>query len=66
MGLSPLRACLDALPLTACPAVPLNHPLPQNTHHSARLEWIIIILIAVELLVGVVELLGLFGLVKAS
>jgi hypothetical protein len=30
---------------------------------SVRIEWIIIWLIAVELVVGCVELLGLFGLV---
>ncbi|KAF6251755.1 hypothetical protein COO60DRAFT_1557589 [Scenedesmus sp. NREL 46B-D3] len=35
----------------------------QQNHHSARLEWIIIWLIAVELVVGVFELMGLFGLV---
>lgn len=34
-----------------------------TTSHSVRIEWIIIWLIAVELVVGCVELLGLFGLV---
>lgn len=33
----------------------------QNNFHTARLEWIIIWLIAVELVVGLFQLLGLFG-----
>lgn len=35
----------------------------ENNHHNARLEWIVIWLIVVEVIVGVFELLGLFGLV---
>jgi hypothetical protein len=35
----------------------------ENNHHSARLEWIIIYLIMVEVVVGLLEVLGLFGLV---
>ncbi|WIA12464.1 hypothetical protein OEZ86_003424 [Tetradesmus obliquus] len=35
----------------------------QNNHHSARLEWIVIYLIMVEVVVGLLEVLGLFGLV---
>jgi uncharacterized Rmd1/YagE family protein len=37
-----------------------NH---QNNHHAVRLEWIVIWLIVVEVVVGLFELLGLFGLV---
>lgn len=33
----------------------------QNNYHNARLEWIVIWLIVVEVLVGLLELLGLFG-----
>lgn len=33
----------------------------QNNSHNARLEWIIIWLIAVELVVGLVQVAGLFG-----
>jgi uncharacterized Rmd1/YagE family protein len=33
----------------------------QNNYHSARLEWIVIWLILVEVAVGLLELLGLFG-----
>ena len=35
----------------------------QNNVHGTRLEWIVIWLIFVELLVGLLEVLGLFGLV---
>ncbi|KAG2432440.1 hypothetical protein HXX76_008786 [Chlamydomonas incerta] len=35
----------------------------QNNHHGVRLEWIVIWLILVEVIVGVFELLGLFGVV---
>lgn len=35
----------------------------ENNHHSARLEWIVIWLIVVEVVVGLLEVLGLFGLV---
>eukprot|EP00877_Chromochloris_zofingiensis_P008596 jgi/Chrzof1/3990/Cz13g16090.t1 len=35
----------------------------QNNFHNARLEWIIIWLIAVELVVGLCQLAGLFGIV---
>jgi hypothetical protein len=35
----------------------------ENNHHSARLEWIVIYLIMVEVVVGLLEVLGLFGLV---
>lgn len=35
----------------------------QNNHHNSRLEWIVIWLIVVEVVVGMFELLGLFGLV---
>ena len=35
----------------------------ENNAHSARLEWIVIWLIVVELVVGLLEVLGLFGLV---
>lgn len=38
----------------------------QNNHHSVRLEWIVIWLIVVEVVVGVFELLGLFGIVGAE
>ena len=35
----------------------------QNNMHGIRLEWIVIWLIVVELLVGLLEVLGLFGLI---
>ena len=35
----------------------------QNNMHGVRLEWIVIWLIVVELLVGLLEVLGLFGLI---
>lgn len=35
----------------------------ENNHHNARLEWIVIWLIVVEVIVGLFELLGLFGFV---
>ncbi|KAG2435195.1 hypothetical protein HXX76_007278 [Chlamydomonas incerta] len=35
----------------------------QNNYHSVRLEWIVIWLIVVEVVVGLFELLGLFGVV---
>ncbi len=35
----------------------------QNNFHTARLEWIIIWLIAVELVVGLFQLMGLFGFI---
>uniref|UniRef100_A0A6U0V7E2 DUF155 domain-containing protein n=1 Tax=Polytomella parva TaxID=51329 RepID=A0A6U0V7E2_9CHLO len=35
----------------------------QNNFHNVRLEWIVIWLIVVEVLVGLFELLGLFGVV---
>lgn len=35
----------------------------QNNHHSVRLEMIVIYLIVIEVVVGLMELLGLFGLV---
>lgn len=35
----------------------------ENNHHAARLEWIVIYLILVEVAVGLLEVLGLFGLV---
>ena len=35
----------------------------QNNLHAARLEWIVIWLILVEVIVGVFDLLGIFGLV---
>ncbi len=35
----------------------------QNNYHNVRLEWIVIWLIVVEVVVGLFELLGLFGLV---
>ena len=35
----------------------------QNNAHAARLEWVVIWLIVVEVVVGCFELLGLFGLV---
>ncbi|KAG2487156.1 hypothetical protein HYH03_014268 [Edaphochlamys debaryana] len=35
----------------------------QNNFHNVRLEWIVIWLIVVEVVVGLFELLGLFGLV---
>eukprot|EP00879_Flechtneria_rotunda_P005348 GHRR01005635.1.p1 GENE.GHRR01005635.1~~GHRR01005635.1.p1 ORF type:complete len:419 (+),score=108.30 GHRR01005635.1:1334-2590(+) len=38
----------------------------QNNYHNVRLEWIIIWLVAVELVVGVFELMGLFGLIGRS
>jgi flagellar biosynthesis protein FlhB len=38
----------------------------ENNHHSARLEWIIIYLIMVEVVVGLLEVLGLFGLVGSE
>lgn len=34
----------------------------QNNHHNSRLEWIVIWLIVVEVAVGLLELLGLFGM----
>lgn len=34
----------------------------QNHLHASRLEWIVIWLIVVEVFVGLLELLGLFGL----
>lgn len=34
-----------------------------NNFHSARLEWIVIWLIVIEVIVGLFELLGLFGIV---
>ena len=36
----------------------------QNNNHTARLEWIVIWLILVEIIVGVFECLGIFGLVQ--
>ena len=38
----------------------------QNSNHGARLEVIIIWLILVEVLVGLLELLGLFGFVRGA
>jgi hypothetical protein len=38
----------------------------QNNFHNARLEWIIIWLIAVELVVGLFQLMGLFGIIGAE
>eukprot|EP00882_Tetradesmus_deserticola_P033059 GHRQ01037730.1.p4 GENE.GHRQ01037730.1~~GHRQ01037730.1.p4 ORF type:complete len:105 (+),score=46.04 GHRQ01037730.1:161-475(+) len=38
----------------------------ENNHHSARLEWIVIYLIMVEVVVGLLEVLGLFGLVGSE
>jgi uncharacterized Rmd1/YagE family protein len=38
----------------------------QNNAHSVRLEWIIIWLIAVELVVGLFQLMGLFGIFGGS
>lgn len=35
----------------------------ENNHHNARLEWIVIWLIVIEVVVGVLEVLGLFGVV---
>jgi uncharacterized Rmd1/YagE family protein len=35
----------------------------QTNIHGVRLEWIVIWLIAVELLVGLLEVLALFGLI---
>mmetsp|Transcript_22848 Transcript_22848/g.58202 ORF Transcript_22848/g.58202 Transcript_22848/m.58202 type:complete len:461 (-) Transcript_22848:496-1878(-) len=35
----------------------------QNNYHNVRLEWIVIWLIVVEVIVGLFELLGLFGMV---
>ena len=35
----------------------------QNNVHGVRLEWIVIWLIFVELLVGLLEVLGLFGMI---
>ncbi len=35
-----------------------NH---QNNHHMARLEWIVIWLIVVEVVVGLLDLMGLIG-----
>jgi uncharacterized Rmd1/YagE family protein len=35
----------------------------QNNYHNTRLEWIVIWLIVVEVIVGLFELLGLFGIV---
>lgn len=40
-------------------------PPPQNNYHNVRLEWIVIWLIVVEVVVGLFELLGLFGVVGA-
>lgn len=34
--------------------------------HSSHLEWIIIVLIGVELVVGLVQLAGLFGFIGAG
>ncbi|KAF6262180.1 hypothetical protein COO60DRAFT_1699457 [Scenedesmus sp. NREL 46B-D3] len=38
----------------------------ENNHHSARLEWIVIYLIIMEVVVGLLEVLGLFGLVGSE
>ena len=38
----------------------------QNNLHTTRLEWIVIWLILVEIIVGVVECLGMFGLVHGN
>lgn len=38
----------------------------ENNHHNARLEWIVIWLILVEVVVGMFELLGLFGVVGSN
>lgn len=35
----------------------------ENNHHNARLEWIVIWLIVIEVVVGLLEVMGLFGLV---
>lgn len=35
----------------------------EANHHSTRLEWIIIYLIVIEVIVGLLEILGLFGIV---
>lgn len=37
----------------------------QNEYHTSRLEWIVIWLILVEVVVGLLQLLGLFGFVGA-
>jgi hypothetical protein len=34
----------------------------EANNHATKLEWIVIVLICVETLVGIFELLGLFGL----
>lgn len=36
-------------------------PTLQNAHHAGRLEWIVIWLIVIEVIVGLLEVLGLFG-----
>jgi len=33
----------------------------QNTGHTARLEWIVIILIAVEIVIGIFESVSILG-----
>lgn len=33
----------------------------QNTEHSSYLEWIVIILIAIELVIGIFEVMGSLG-----
>ena len=35
----------------------------QNNCHSVRLEWTVIWLIVIEVVVGVLEVLGMFGMV---
>ena len=33
----------------------------QNNEHSTHLEWVVIILLVVEIVIGIVEILGLLG-----
>ena len=38
----------------------------QQNEHSSLLEWIVIILIVVEVITGLVEILGLVGILPHS
>ena len=38
----------------------------QQNEHSSLLEWIVIILIVVEVIIGLVEILGLVGILPHS
>lgn len=54
--------------ICACALLTHTHSSPtttttQNAHHAGRLEWIVIWLIVIEVLVGLLEVAGLFGFI---